>query len=388
MFLFISSGVAIVSGRNDAADGLRGLAATNVALTHFVAAFWPTLLRYNYAGFEKTETVMTGWEKVLSSPPVTLLFNGQFPVLVFFVLSGFLLAAPAKEDRYDIIRARAIGRYFRLNIPIAAACLFSWILLESGLYFHVEAAAISSSLWLGDFFSQPVSFGELLKVAEYRGILGDGRLIPPLWTLKMEFLGSLLLLAALCLSPPGKAYAGLILAALGILMSHSDDQVYYLAFLAGAGLNWLQPTGRVAVACVVAGLFFGAFQIAGPTYSWLPEFKDGKTIYNCIGAVLLVAGACTGSKAPYLLANPVSLFLGRISFSLYLFHFPILLSAACFVIYSLGIGVVGLLCALTVYLGLAIPIAAIATKVIDAPAVRFGHRFAFEIFKRSRVERI
>ncbi|WP_188112482.1 acyltransferase family protein [Rhizobium tropici] len=377
-----------MAGRNDAADGLRGIAAINVALSHFVAAFWPSLLRYNYDGFEKYQTPMSIAEKILSSPPITLFFNGHFPVLVFFVLSGFLLASPAMEDRYDLIRARAIGRYFRLNIPIAAACFFSWLLLEGGFYFNIEAAAVSSSQWLENFYTHSVSLGELLNIVEYRGILGDGTLVPPLWTLKVEFLGSLLLLAAICLSPPRKAYAGLILAALGILISRSDDQIYYLAFLAGASLNWLKPKGYLALGCLFVGFFFGAYQNAALPYLWLPTVRDAKSAYNCIGAVLVVAGTCTGSKAPYPLSNPVSLFLGRISFSLYLFHFPILTSVACFVICFMGNGLIGLLSALVIYLGIAIAVALVATKTVDAPAIQFGHWFAFELSKQSRAKKM
>jgi peptidoglycan/LPS O-acetylase OafA/YrhL len=74
-------------------DGLRGLASLNVALSHFFGAFLPTVLHSNYpnvfhGGLENAYT------DIIGSPLATIFFNGHFAVLLFFVLSGYVLSLP------------------------------------------------------------------------------------------------------------------------------------------------------------------------------------------------------------------------------------------------------------------------------------------------------
>lgn len=171
--------------RNRAADGLRGIASLVVALSHFVHAFWPALMRHGYPAGEVDVQRMSVVEWVLSSPPATIFFNGHFAVLIFFVLSGFVLSKPAIDGEYTSVRSRAWGRYFRLNIPIAAASLLSWMILAAGLNWNHEAAAISSSDWFAEYFKRDVSILTLLRASLYGGLMGSTVLIPPVWSLKV-----------------------------------------------------------------------------------------------------------------------------------------------------------------------------------------------------------
>ena len=68
-------------------DGLRGIAALNVALAHFLTAFDFAI----YSGFPASSH--WGWDLSLSAWPFVLPAAGaDFSVCVFLVLSGFVLA--------------------------------------------------------------------------------------------------------------------------------------------------------------------------------------------------------------------------------------------------------------------------------------------------------
>ena len=79
--------------RNDARlhqlDGLRGIAALTVVLYHYLSAFLPALT--------PDETANPHW---LSDTPLAVIFNGPFAVVVFFVLSGFVISKSAHLREY------------------------------------------------------------------------------------------------------------------------------------------------------------------------------------------------------------------------------------------------------------------------------------------------
>ncbi|WP_105441334.1 acyltransferase [Neorhizobium sp. T25_13] len=364
--------------RNRAADGLRGIASLVVALSHFVHAFWPGLMRNDYPVPELNVQRMTLIESVLASPPAAIFFNGHFAVLIFFVLSGFVLSKPAIDGEYGSVRSRAWGRYFRLNIPIAVASLLSWAILTAGLNWNHEAAMISSSQWFGEYFQREVSLLTLLKTSLYAGLMGSTVLIPPVWSLKVEFLGSLLLLGTLALSPSREGnLPSLAICSLGIIIFKPSDFIFFLCFFAGAMLNYVRVSVLVGVGCAVLGLMLGAYRSSSGLFLWVPTFSAATTTaYNAVGAVLLVAAVCRAGTARMLLESPIPQFLGKISYSLYLIHFIILCSAASYTIVLLGADPFGLTISLAVYLLATIIASAFFTRYIDSYAIKSGHKFS------------
>jgi len=62
-------------------DGLRGIAALTVVVFHYLSAFVPALT--------PDQTANPYW---LSDTPLAVLINGPFAVIVFFVLSGYVVS--------------------------------------------------------------------------------------------------------------------------------------------------------------------------------------------------------------------------------------------------------------------------------------------------------
>ncbi|WP_264293866.1 acyltransferase family protein [Diaphorobacter aerolatus] len=67
-------------------DGLRGVACVVVVICHYLQIYVP-------AAFEGKYPDLFG-EKWWVNSPLNLLFNGHAAVILFFVLSGFVLSAP------------------------------------------------------------------------------------------------------------------------------------------------------------------------------------------------------------------------------------------------------------------------------------------------------
>ena len=362
--------------RDNSADGLRGLAALNVVIAHFVDGFWPKVLFPNYGNLQINPTDPTTLEKVLGLPPTTFFFNGHFAVMIFFVLSGYVLATPAVENDVERIRQRFWGRYLRLNIPVAAACTISWCVLWLGLYRSPEAAVVSNSQWLAQFFQTDVSFIRLLNVAVIQGLLADAILLPPLWTIRIEFIGSMMLLATLMLSPRNRQPSCLLFVGIAVLAAWPNDVLFLLCFFAGALCNWVKVGPTAAHILLVLAFVFGSYQPYGVDYM-LPEItREPKTLYNAIGGICLTLAVCRGGALRGLLSTAAIQYLGKLSFSLYLIHIIVLCSIASYIVSVLGVGAYGLSVALLAYITVTFVISHIFTDTVDLFAVRIGHLFS------------
>ncbi|MEV6770090.1 acyltransferase [Nocardia sp. NPDC051030] len=93
-------------GRFEFLDAIRGLAALAVVIQHSSERLWPAYFRFSQAHFGL----------------------GQFGVFVFFLVSGFII--PASLERGRSLGAFWVGRFFRLY-PLFWACLTAAIVLHS-----------------------------------------------------------------------------------------------------------------------------------------------------------------------------------------------------------------------------------------------------------------
>ncbi len=366
--------------KNTSADGLRGLAALSVTITHFVAAFLPSLLFYNYGALFPRPVEPGPLADALGSPVFTLFYNGHFPVLIFFVLSGYVLTLPwfERADAAPVLQRRLWSRYLRLNLPIMAAIGLAWIAYSTGLMHTGQAAQLSGSTnWLASFYPSGLTGFAALKEAVFGSIvLGSASFLPPLWTLKIEFIGSIYILLFFVAKPARHLLLPMALACLLLHAIHAEQSIYYIALFAGAALHRVRLTRSGQFAVFAAGLYFGAYQHFRAMYGFLPDPRiwDVKSFYNAIGAACVCAAVLSG-WGQGLLNRPLVQFLGRISFSIYLLHFIVLcsLSAAFYTYFPrdalhLGIGFV-------LYLAACVGAAWLFERWVDRPAIAISRRF-------------
>jgi peptidoglycan/LPS O-acetylase OafA/YrhL len=189
-------------GRLSSLDGLRGLAALVVVLHHTLLASEPTLAGpYNVGPFPADGSV--GW--LLTYTPLHILWAGPEFVVVFFVLSGFVLSLPcASGGRRPRIASFYPSRFVRLYLPVWAALAFAAV-----LHVAVSHAALPTGSWWLDAHSQPLTFeawrqdaGPLSKYT------GHWALLDVLWSLRWEVLFSLALPLLLLVAVWVRAWSG------------------------------------------------------------------------------------------------------------------------------------------------------------------------------------
>lgn len=323
-------------------DGLRGLAALNVVIFHTILCFDRAFA--SGAGIE----AHFGWEMIFAGAPFVLLTHGTLPVMIFFVLSGYVLAKFLERSDLGLV-ALVIRRYIRFSIPIMFTTIISYVLVA--IYFQPSLFNLSKSTWLTKVYQQAISFPAALQEGLYGALFGlipqNMSYNPSLWTMSVEFAGSLLLIFVFQLtrlfnvsSATRRIWHCLIFSAICLVGHYS----YLGLFAFGATLASLpviKSVGKkIGVSLIVAGAFLGSvpwsavpwwgidftkLTVAFPV--WLPlPMSSIIEMYSALGALLIFYAALSFSPLQRVLIFPFVQFLGRISFPLYLIHLPILVT--------------------------------------------------------------
>lgn len=372
--------------KDASADGLRGLAAVSVVVSHMILAFFPAAFTHYFSWVAAPGAIYGRVESILAVPGLSVLWNGSFSVSIFFVLSGYVLTKSLVEKQdISIAQSLAARRYFRLAGPVLGSALFAFGLMSLGLYHSVDVAAMTSSAWLKGMWNVTPDFFQAVREGLFGAIFrGEVSYNPVFWTMRIEFIGSLLILAYRCLTLSRRSQV--IGAAIYLILTVSfapGEWVAYLAFLLGTHLNDVPTLRRRGVLYLLAviGLYLGGIDSSW-LYGWLGYIPvaapDRNGVLAVLGASMLVYAVKSGTFSGLLKSVPVQ-FLGRISYSLYLVHLPIILSVACgsylWFVVDQGFGRIA---AAAVASGIAfsttIAVAMVFTRLVDEPCIKLAKR--------------
>ena len=328
-------------------DGMRGLAALGVLFTHMVVSFYPAIYTGNPAQAQLADAADAAlghsvWAGCLAS---------NLAVSTLFLLSSYVLSFRFfMTGDSSIATANAYRRYMRLVGPVLFSMLLGWLLLRLGLFANGPVAQLTHSEWfLGSYFTFAPDLGEAVAQAFWKcfSVTGVQTYNPPLWTMNYELLGSFSVFGfqALFGRSPRR---WVVYAVMALVFMRS----FYLAFVIGMVLSdmryspWGEPYRRFlqerpwfCLLLFAGGAFFGTYFLNGqtPWSRWLDFWVlqamgvDLFTFYHVIGAGMLFACCLYHKGLQRILSWRPLLFVGRVSFSLYLLHFLLLCSLGCHV---------------------------------------------------------
>ena len=320
-------------------DGLRGVASLIVVAWHFALAFAP-----RHVGVEPPFESADG----LVGSPLLALIGGPGAVILFFVLSGYVLPlAWFRSGRIEVILRAAAKRWFRLVGLTLLAAISSYLLFHFGLYHYREAAFFTHSHWLGDFGGgdhsgqlRPSLVGAVLEGGVFAFLRNSDVYDPVMWSMRDELFGSLMTFGLAAIVWRCRVSVGVaLLAAAAVATQWVEPRL--LAFIAGLALSWMHargvrpPSRWRAVVCLVAGaLLFGYLEPRGFYAPMAVLHQDAgvrtdQVWVQTVSGVLLILGLLGSGRVARLLASTGGRLLGRLSFPMYLLHFPLLCSLTC-----------------------------------------------------------
>jgi peptidoglycan/LPS O-acetylase OafA/YrhL len=311
-------------GRFDSLDSVRGIASVAVVFNHCLNVF----PQVGGASLGQSESQPGPVVEFLLWSPLSLVWHGKGAVAIFFVLSGFVLALPWLRGRpppYDIFVLR---RFCRIYLPYAAAVALAMVL----------ATVLASpsppllSAWFDANWMEPVTF---TAIVDHLLMLGPHNTFDnAVWSLNHEMRISLLfpilLLPLLRFGLPGAAVAAFGLYGTAGAITHfvgwhgAPAEIaatirFCTFFILGAALarsvDWLRSAchAHTAWMSLCAGLLF--------------LWGSSEPIVMALGSALVILSAVLPGPVQSILLRPSLRTLGRISYSLYLVHLLVILTA-------------------------------------------------------------
>jgi peptidoglycan/LPS O-acetylase OafA/YrhL len=359
--------------RIHALDGLRGLAALSVVVCHYVSAVFP------HAVFGAQGAGNVEWQDALSRSPLVALYNGSFAVFIFFVLSGFVIARSAGANQTSLLILFG-RRYLRLTVPMLCGTLLAYVLLKIFPDITRTAAQQFSNGWLAaQYGGRELTIFQATWDAVFNPYrFGEAYSNRVLWTMRIELFGSLVIYALYALVRPSLIPAVFVI--LFILTIPSAFFVGFMGFAGGALLYqaWssghLQPS-RIGPVLVVFGFILGGLPMQSdygtfftPIVTAVATFSSNEFILG-IAALFTVSGLLMWPTAQDMLQWRSFRFLGRVSFPLYLIHFPVLMTLFLFVDLKMGSAITAFVMLSIAYFLLVLLVAWVLTVLVDEPVV-------------------
>lgn len=319
-------------------DGLRGAASLAVVFSHFINAFFPVATGVGLL-------IHSNYDFVFNTFPFTFLFGGHFAVCIFFVLSGFVLSIKYfRKPSASIPVDSSLRRYSRLMLPALGSVLFAYVLMKLGLMYNNQASEITGSTsWFSSFWNFLPTIESALREGAW-GAFIDG--LQPgmttynssLWTMQIELAGSFMVFAFLAIFGSVKrrwlAYLMIMLITWG---------TYYLPFILGVMISDLTVNRKNIINIVPRSIYPLIILFALYLGGWPTVVERGSAYYfiqssslesylntsivlvaHTLGAFLLVVSTIQYDVLGKILTLKPFKFLGRISFSLYLLHLPLI----------------------------------------------------------------
>jgi peptidoglycan/LPS O-acetylase OafA/YrhL len=317
--------------------------------------------------------------------------GGFLGVEVFFVLSGFLITSLLTREFRDTGRISRRAFYMRRFLRLGPALVLC--LVVAGVL-----TVFTPRIYLAQAPSAWSDLAVVLYVSNWVQYFSPGALglLAHTWSLGIEeqfyILWPLLLAVALPVLSPrarwqaaavGMAFFGLVTAATNDVLHQSGSYLYFAswvhapALLAGCALSLYldQSPGRFFVPLWV-GALAGAVVLAmsAVVTPVMPFMYNGGFLVADLGAMVLIGHAVTSSGLiARLLAHPVLTYIGRISYGIYLFHFPVFVWSERFRVPHSNSNYL----ALTAFrFGLVIALAAISFHLVEQRFLRLKERWS------------
>jgi len=376
-----------MSKRYEELDSLRGMAAMAVFLGHIYGMFHETII----AKFVLRYGILR-----------SLIASGE-AVILFFVLSGFVLSLPFYKGKDFIYSTYIIKRICRIYIPYIFAVLIATISMV--LFYTGEIGKLTdwfNTLWNGELSWKSIS-DHMLLLGTFSSNVDS-----VVWSLIHEMRISLFFPIIVFVIIKLKWKKGLLLAfsasvssLILYMMLQPSYQIadwysslhYSAMFIVGA----IVAKYRVELLAKISDLgsknklmlfMFGfvMYIYARPSYIvgrliQLDSFSKMliDTWFIAIGACVLILFALSSSKFGSMLKNKYMIFLGKVSYSLYLIHLPVLLSCIHLLSSVLPIWSICLI---------SIPLVLVLSNImyifIEKPSMNLGKKLAVKFGNKER----
>lgn len=365
----------------NSAESIRGLACLAVVFSHLSLSFFPYLHH-----FDDQATTDSSVQYFIHHSPFAFWYSGTAAVFLFFVLSGFVLSYAIlrkPEQAKAKIKTMLIKRYPRLAIPALFSCILVWLIF---LCFDIDSSHVNG--WLQTYVTQDITLAHAL----YEGTIGsfffaESDVNWVLWTMNIELMGSLVLFALLYMYKSQKAlfFIGSILfPCLAWYLKGEGFFLGILSFVIGIYFYlYARPIKlSLAIPLFILGLYLAGAHNTSWSYQWLNAVMGERTYDYCnfLAGVIIVYSILMSAELSKKLDQKVLIWLGKLSFSIYLIHLILLYLIGLPLfnwLLSLGFSFASAaLCACGVFIAVTLFCAEFYSRWVDQLAIKSSQKIA------------
>ncbi|KAI9931020.1 hypothetical protein MW887_010675 [Aspergillus wentii] len=414
-----------------ALDGLRGWACLLVFNFHFLFTYtWKVSVGWGFPGDNFG---------ILQFPIFHLLISGHIMVAIFFVISGYVLSykplnlcrSRSWEQTFNVLASSTFRRGLRLYIPSLVGISLVVLAVRAGVYDYAkevidEGHTIQGTneqhppifkTWYLQYWSWHYEVAELFNFWHWEMYFNYYN--PHLWTIPVEFRCSIVLFVTILATSRLVAavrmtlvcgliwfctrwgrwdvilfLSGMLMAELDLIYGtweRSSTEEKSTSSTPNSLKEYFQMSGwKWWIAIFIFGLYLGSSPNTGfkwtPFYMWLweltPEYyRDPDRFPQSLGAILIVFSINHSKEVQRLFTNPLSQYLGKISYAFYIVHGPILHSLGYSIMPSIWNTVgketnfqycLGFLIGWLICLPVSIWAGDIFWRAVDIPSVKFA----------------
>lgn len=360
--------------RLETLDALRGIAALSVVASHIIFVM-PSFTDDVAIFSASTWADPAIWFRYT---PLRAFVGGPAAVIIFFLLSGFVLSLAFLSGKAVGYRSFIWRRFCRIYIPFIVAILLAAALFQ---YSDVNYVPFVSDWFNNDSWSEPLTPALLLGHVLMFGTKPEMSLNNVMWSLVHEVRISIMFPAIMIMVMRSTRWS-IVVSLLLLLLSGvlhriipgavADtwlDTLWYIPFFV-AGALIARHRNAISIATSKLGRRFEWLAVgvaivllaipAGVPFAELP--------YGVAGAMLIIL-AVAGGEFAKLMGASLFQWLGRVSYSLYLVHLPIILTMV-----HLLAGMWPLSAILALSLLASLTVAELMYRAVERPSIALGRR--------------
>ena len=289
-------------GKLKSIDGLKGICAVAVFVTHFCAAFAPT-----------EPSIQPYCSRVLFK-----WFDGNPAVDIFIIISAFLACRSLGRQNFQVV---FIKKYLRIAIPVGVILISLACLKIAGCLYHEQVGKMMGNDWLRWY---PTDYYQLLIALVTSPFGIDFAWMNTLWMLKYIMISPLLIWGINStiekVSFPKKC---LILFLLYIIFRNID--IYLINILYGYLLYNFHKRNVDHRYIFFISIFSFGLLIA------LDFWQGNDLMINICRAICLVNLALLSPIFIKFFSLRLFTWLGSLSMAIYLIHLPLIYSLSCYI---------------------------------------------------------
>lgn len=380
-------------------DGLRGFLALTVFFHHFLYCFAPAFITGGITPAQASSGELTAYHLVALTP-LNAFMNPNLAVDFFFLLSGYVLSYGYFSGGNILpVQHNSIKRYFRLMVPVFASCILLWLLHKAGLIYRrsITITDINQN-WLPGLLPDYLNFFEVVKYGALEVFGGNSRYNTVLWTMQTELLGSFIVFALLMATHQMSHHKKVFILLAALLLLLFFNKVLLSAFVAGMLICYACNTPGVLAQWLVkvpvklflfsGGLYLATFPFVSHKESikhslYAPlcfaQVDAWREYYYTTGVSLLLLVFVNSTLFNKLFSGKIFIFLGRISFSLYLIHLLVIFAVSSRVyeaLYRYMYDVAGVPLTLVISTAVLLSVSWLFYRFVDVYAIKMASKIA------------